>query len=490
MKNCKWHRICFSRVLLSGLLLSAVFVSGAAFAYAAEAGTVSSGAADETGATEEAGAAQAPAAEDSKLCIRGDIIFTPDADAFEVHEDAWLVVVDGVVEGIYGEIPDDISGEECCIVDTGGALIIPGFCDLHVHAPQYPQIGMGMDEELLGWLNNYTFDTESAFADTAYAEGIYRAFVDDLAACGTTRSLIFATIHEESDKVLVDLLAEMGLGAYVGKVNMDSNSSEALTEDTAQSLVDTEDFIQYVLGLNNPLIQPVITPRFVPSCSAELMQGLGELAAKYEVRVQSHLNENTDEIAWVKELFPEYDYYYQVYEAFGLFGQETTAMAHCIHLTDDEVEALAESGVYAVHCPLSNLNLSSGLMRLRRMMNEGVTLALGSDVGGGNTLFMPQVIASAIQVSKMVSMEYPEEEKLSLSEAFWLATKSGGSFFGKVGSFEEGYEADVLVIGTPEYIAEKSVEERLEWFIYDGDKEDIEQVYVAGRLVRDAEEAA
>ena len=265
---------------------------------------------------------------------------------------------------------------------------------------------------------------------------------------------------------------------------MDSNSSEALTEETEQSLAETEAFIQYVQGLDNPLIQPVITPRFVPSCSAELMQGLGELASKYDVPVQSHLNENTDEIAWVKELFPEYEYYYQVYEAFGLFGQETTAMAHCIHLTDEEVKALAQSGVYAVHCPLSNLNLSSGMMRLRRMMDQGVTLALGSDVGGGNTLFMPQVIASAIQVSKMVAKEYPDEEKLRLSEAFWLATKSGGSFFGDAGSFEKGYDADLLVIETPEYIADKSAEERLEWFIYNGAKDDIRQVYVAGQRIQ------
>jgi len=239
-----------------------------------------------------------------------------------------------------------------------------------------------------------------------------------------------------------------------------------------------------VQSLDNPLIRPVITPRFVPSCSAELMQGLGELAAKYDVPVQSHLNENTDEIVWVKELFPEYEYYYQVYEAFGLFGQETTAMAHCIHLMDEEVDALADSGVYAVHCPLSNLNLSSGEMRLRRLMNEGVTLALGSDVGGGNTLFMPQVIASAIQVSKMVAEDYPEEEKLSLPEGFWLATKSGGSFFGTTGSFEKGYDADVLVIETPDYISDNTAEERLEWFIYNGSQDDIKQVYVAGKQVQ------
>jgi len=416
-------RYCMKRFLpriFLSLLLSAALLCTSCSHKAAD-GT---NAAAEKEASDQANAAGGS----SKLCIRGDIIFTPSSVAFEVHEDSWLVVNNGVVEGIYSELPEGFSGEDCSIVDTEGALIIPGFSDLHVHAPQYPQIGMGMDEELLGWLNNYTFDTESAFADTAYAEEIYTAFVDDLASCGTTRSLIFGTIHKDSDEVLVDLLAKKGLGAYVGKVNMDSNSSEALTEATEASLADTEEFIQYVKSLNNPLIQPVITPRFVPSCSAELMQGIGELAAKYDVPVQSHLNENLDEIVWVNELFPEYEYYYQVYEAFGLFGQETTAMAHCIHLTDEEAKALAESGVYAVHCPLSNLNLSSGLMRLRRLMDQGAALALGSDVGAGSTLFMPQVIASTIQVSKMVAKEYPEEEKLNLSEALWLATKSGGSF--------------------------------------------------------------
>jgi len=417
------------------------------------------------------------------VCIKGDVIFAASPSAFDVHENSWLVTHEGGVVGIYENLPDaySVSGYEQ--IDRSGRLIIPGFVDLHMHAPQLMQVGMGMDEQLLDWLEGYTFDTEAKFADAAYAEPAYGAFVDELASCGTTRSAVFGTIHAQSNQILAEKLRAKGLGAYVGKVNMDSNTSSALTETTERSLAETEEFIKSFERSDDRLVRPIITPRFALSCSAELMKGLGELAEKYDVPVQSHLSENTDEVARAKELFSEYDYYYQVYEAFGLFGSTPTAMAHCIHLSDGEIAALAESGVVAVHCPLSNLNLASGLMRTRKMMDVGVRIGLGSDVGAGNTLFMPQVIVSAVQTSKVVSAQNEGERQLALSEAFWLATKGGGSFFGQVGSFEEGYEADVLVVSTPERIDDKSAKQRLEWFLYNGGANNIEDVFVAGTRV-------
>ena len=173
-----------------------------------------------------------------------------------------------------------------------------------------------------------------------------------------------------------------------------------------------------------------------------------------------------------------------VYDRFGLFGQTPTLMAHCIHLSDAEIAIMADKGVYAVHCPASNLNLASGLMPMRKMLNAGVKVVLGSDIGAGHTLYMPHEIVRAIEVSKIRSIENPEETPLKLSEAFYLATKAGGEFFGQTGSFETGWSADFLITDVPEYQQERSVDEQLQNFIYHGTAQDIQEVYVQGRPVK------
>ena len=290
------------------------------------------------------------------------------------------------------------------VVEYRNQLIIPGFVDTHAHAPQYCNRGLGMDKELLPWLETYTFPEESKFKDTEYARLVYSAFVRDLWRHGTTRSILFGTIHKDSTLVLMELLQQAGLSALVGKVNMDRNSPDFLIEDTTQSLADTKAWLE-ASKVFGPLVKPVITPRFVPSCTSELMRGLGELAKEYDVPVQSHLSENHGEIEWVSALHPESGSYTDVYYEHQLMGQTPTVMAHCIHL----------------------------------------------------------------------------------SEAFYLATKGGGTFFGKVGSFEVGYELDALVIDdTSMFDAnERSLEERLERWIYIGDDRHIMKRYVAGRLLEE-----
>lgn len=412
--------------------------------------------------------------------LQGDIIYTENREEFISWEDSYLVVEGGKVAGIYRELGEEHRAYP--IKDYRGKLIVPGFVDLHLHAPQFPNQGLGMDRELLPWLETYTFPEESKYKDLAYADQVYSKFVKALWSVGTTRSVIFSSIHKEATKLLMDKMIEAGLGAYVGKVNMDRNSPEELTEATDVSILETEELILEYKDKSD-LVKPIITPRFVPSCSKELMEGLGKLAVNYGLPVQSHLCENVSEVEWVGELHPEHRTYGDVYNAYQLFGQTNTIMAHCIYNSDDEIRLMADNSVFAAHCPYSNYNLSSGIMPVRRFLEEKVPVGLGSDIAGGNVLGIFGVMAGAIQASKMKWIESQGQlEPLSSSEAFFLGTKGGGSFFGKVGSFEEGYEFDALVIDDGDLrIGELSLEERIQKFIYTGSEKNIQVRYVKGQ---------
>ncbi len=185
---------------------------------------------------------------------------------------------------------------------------------------------------------------------------------------------------------------------------MDRNTTPELTEDTQRSIVETEEIILEYRNKSD-LVKPIITPRFVPTCSVELMKGLGKLAINHGVPVQSHLSENTSEVEWVRELHPELPNYASVYNEYGLFGQTSTVMAHCIYNTEDEIELMKKNGVFVAHCPYSNYNLSSGIMPVRKFLDNKIQVGLGSDISGGNSLSIPSVITAAIQASKMKWLE-------------------------------------------------------------------------------------
>lgn len=415
--------------------------------------------------------------------IKGNLVFSPNFGKLKVLENNYIVIEGKQVKGTYAELPEEFA--ELPVTDYGNDLVIPGFVDLHSHAPQFVNRGLGLDLELLPWLEKYTFPAEAKFNKLAYAEEVYKGVVSELWRWGTTRSVLFGTIHQEATGKLLELLAGAGLGGYVGKVNMDRNSSAGLLETTEQSLAATKEFILKTIDRYD-LVKPIITPRFVPTCTPELMKGLADLASKYDLPVQSHLSENTGEIAWVKELHPECPNYAEVYNQFKLFGQQPTIMAHCVHNDAAEIELMAKNNVYVAHCPYSNNNLSSGISPIRRLISQGVRVGLGSDISGGHQVSMAQVIAVTVQVSKLKWLETKKtEDFITVPEAFYLATKGGGSFFGRVGSFEEGYEFDALVIHD-DYAADpnqRSVEERLSRFIYIGDDRDIIARYVAGKKV-------
>lgn len=414
--------------------------------------------------------------------LKGNIIFTASAERFEVHKNSYLVESGGTVYGIFKEIPDDLKGIE--VDDFGKSLIIPGFVDMHFHAPQFQNIGLGLDEELLQWLEKYTFPEEAKYSNDEYAKRLYTNLAKELWRNGTTRVVLFSTIHRRGTEILMDIFDRAGIGAYVGKVNMDRNSPDFYVESTEESLASTEEWILATKDKYD-LVKPIITPRFVPSCSEKLMKGLAKLSEKYNLKIQSHLSENDGEIEWVRTLHPEFDSYGGVYDGMGLLN-ENTIMAHTVYSTEDEIKLLAKRNVFSAHCPNANYNLSSGIMSVRKFIDAGVRVGLGSDVGAGHQIGIYKVMSQAVQASKMKWLESGKVERcLTMSEAFYMGTKGGGEFFGKVGSFEKGYSLDALVIddeslGDREF---RGIEERLQRFIYCGDDRNIIKRYVAGKLL-------
>lgn len=415
--------------------------------------------------------------------VKGNIIFTPSLGKYNIYENSYIIIEKKYVKGVYEKLP--LQFKDIPVKDYGNSIIIPGFVDLHLHAPQFANLGLGLDKELMPWLETYTFPEEKKYSDLVYAKIVYSSLIKELWKFGTTRSVVFATLHKEASKMLMDMFNESGLSAYVGKVNMDRNSPDFLIETTEQSLKDTEEIlVEY--SHKYDLVKPIITPRFVPTCTSELMHGLGQLVAKYNVKVQSHLCENVDEIAFVKQLHPTSKNYASVYYDTGLLDKLTTCMAHCVFLDEDEIALMAKEQVFAVHCPNSNNNLSSGMAPIRKLINRGIPVGLGSDIGAGHSLSMPNTIVSAAQVSNLnYAVKNRADKSLTTAELFYLATKGGGKFFGKVGSFEEGYEFDALVIddSTLPIVKPLTIEERLQKFIYTGDDRNIKLRYVAGKEI-------
>ena len=393
---------------------------------------------------------------------------------------------DGIIDGVYTELPEELANEP--ITDYGDRLLIPAMNDMHVHAPQYRNQGLAMDLELLPWLQNYTFPEELKYADTAYAERMYSRFVRDLWRYGTMRVVAFASVHLESTKVLMRLLNKAGMGGLVGKVNMNRNCPEALQESVSDARKACDELMRE-FDRDDSLVRPIMTPRFIPSCTPEMLEACGEMVRKYQLPVQSHLSENHSEIELVKTLEPESKHYADAYNRYGLLGETPTIMAHCVWTDGDELQMLRERGVMVAHCPTSNLNIASGMAPIRRFLDEGIAVGLGSDMSGGHDLSIFRMMVYAVQTSKMHYQRDNSKAFLSLAEAFWIATKSAGSFFGKVGSFEPGYEFDALVIDDKELMIDDSYTllQRLERFVYIGDDRHIAARYCQGRLIPEPE---
>ena len=415
---------------------------------------------------------------------KAHIIYTPRREEFHVLENGYVAVGrDGRVVGV-GSSLEALGCPDAEVVDFGNRLLIPAMNDVHVHAAQYHNQGIAMDLELLPWLQNYTFPEESKFSDSSYAELIYRRFVENMKRVGTMRAVVFATIHTEGTRRLMNIFREAGMGALVGKVAMNRNCPDSLQEGVADYVSGME---QLVAESTEPyaLVRPIVTPRFIPSCTPEMLRACSKVARRYNLPVQSHLSENLSEIELVRQLEPESQGYGDAYRRYGLFGDTPTVMAHCVWSDEAERRLIRDGGVMVAHCPTSNFNVASGMAPIRTYLDEGISVGLGSDISGGHDLSIFRMMVYAIQVSKMHYQRSNHEQPfLSLSEAFWMATKSGGSFFGKVGSFEEDYDFDALVIDDANlFPADYNILQRLERFIYVGDDRNIVHRFCRGKEV-------
>lgn len=413
--------------------------------------------------------------------IKGNIISSEKIGEINITESGYLIAKEGHIEGIYKELPEQYKNEK--IDDYGDSLIFQAFSDMHLHAPQYAMLGMGMDLPLLDWLNTYTFPTEAKFKDTNIARTIYKDLAKSLASNGTTRVCMFSSLHTDSTIVLMEELEKAGVTGYVGKVNMDRNGGKDLQETTEESIKETKRWLE--LCKKFKYIKPIITPRFTPSCTDALMEELGKIAEDNKLPIQSHLSENTGEIEWVKELHPSCQEYWETYNKYKLWNNRTL-MAHCVHSSQREMDAIKNAGVYVVHCASSNENLISGYAHIRNMIEQGINVVLGSDIAGGDHLNMFDNVTAAIRASKARTVIEDYKIKfLTVEEAFFLGTSAANKFFNELPGFAKGNELHAIVVNDEKLpkVRELSVKERFERCMYFRQADAIKAVYSVGRKI-------
>jgi guanine deaminase len=374
-------------------------------------------------------------------CV-GDPFYEPVAQAVRYLADGLLVVREGHIAaiGAYEELQSQLG--DIPLVDCRGCLITPGFIDTHIH---YPQTGMiaAYGEQLLEWLNRYTFPTERKFADPVYARSVAEVFLDELLKNGTTTALVFAAVFPASVNAFFEAAEARHLRMISGKVMMDSNAPDYLS-DTAQSAYDeSKALIEKWHGRGRLLY--AVTPRFAGTSSDAQLRLAARLLDEFpDVYLHTHLSENVNEVTWIKELFPQYGGYLDVYDQTGLV-RERSLFAHGVQLTDAEFQRLSEAKAAISFCPTSNLFLGSGLFRLEQAKNPDhpVKVGLGTDVGAGTSFSMLQTTNEAYKVAQL------RGQKLSAFKALFLATLGGARALcldDKLGSFNPGHEADFVVL--------------------------------------------
>ena len=425
-----------------------------------------------------------PAADEPRwYVLHGNILTVPKLGQLNAVKDGYIVLnADGVIEGVFDTLPEQFRSGQ--LADFGDALILQSFCDMHLHAPQYPMLGMGMDLPLLDWLNTYTFRTEARFSDPDYARMHYRSLAEELVQYGTTRVSMFSSLHTDATLVLMEELERAGISGFVGKVNMDRNCPEYYCETAEESKRETLRWLDACDRFS--LVRPIITPRFTPSCSDELMEWLGRIADERNLPVQSHLSENTSEIALVRSLHPDCEQYWETYRKYGLW-KPGTLMAHCVHSDVREREAIRQYGVTVVHCADSNTNICSGVAPIRTMLDEGINVVLGSDIAGGAHLSMLNVIQMSIRVSKIKRIESGWQTPfLSVAEGYYLGTTAGAAYFGAKPGFQKGDKLHAVVIDDREYpdTDRLTLRERFDRAVYIAEPKDIVAVYGEGKRLK------
>ncbi len=413
----------------------------------------------------------------------------PDIDgenAYEFFKDGALVVNNGHVVEL-GEASDLIvkhAGAE--LTDYSGKLIIPGMIDTHIHFPQVEVIA-SYGEQLLDWLNNYTFPAERQFEDKEYASKIANFFLDELLKCGTTTALVFGTVHKQSVDAFFEASEKRNTRMICGKVMMDRNAPEFLTDTPESAYKDSKALIEAWHENGRQLY--AVTPRFAITSTEAQLEKAGQLVAEHpSVFMQTHISENHDEVAFVDELFPDAIDYLDVYDRYGLLGPRSV-FAHGIHLYPREHQRLRETGSSISFCPTSNLFLGSGLLDISQLEKEQVNYSVATDVGGGTSFSMLSTLAEAYKVNQL------QHHSLSPLKSMYMATLGNAKSLqldDKIGSFQIGREADFAVLdydATPLMSLKqskcKTLDEKLFTMIILGDDRAVKATYVAGECAHE-----
>ncbi|MDP2748824.1 guanine deaminase [Pseudomonas sp.] len=404
--------------------------------------------------------------------------------SYEYFEDGLLVIDNGQVAkvGHAADLLPSLKGVE--ITEYRDALITPGFIDTHIH---YPQTGMiaSYGEQLLDWLNTYTFPTEQQFADKAHAADVAGIFLKELLRNGTTTALVFGSVHKQSVDAFFEAAEALNLRMIAGKVLMDRNAPDYLTDTPESGYADSKELIERWHGKGR--LHYAVTPRFAPTSTPEQLTLAGKLLGEYpDLYMHTHLSENRKEIEWVKALFPERKGYLDVYDHYKLIGARSV-FAHGVHLCDDECKRLAETGSAVAFCPTSNLFLGSGLFDLNKLEQHGVRVGLGTDVGAGTSFSQLQSLNEAYKVMQL------QGKKLDPFKSLYLATLGGANALyldDKLGNFESGKDADFVVLdynATPliSYRMQqaKTLDERLFALTMLGDDRAVKETFAAGQSV-------
>lgn len=439
--------------------------------------------------------------------LRGTFYHAPTAERAEVLADA-VIAIDG--DGIITEV---IAGDDRRhaaaardAISTAGLCFLPGFVDLHIHAPQYPQLGQALDEPLEVWLGKYTFPLEFKYRDLEFARPRYDTLVRDLIADGTTTALYFATVHLEATKLLAEIALTHGQRALIGKVVMDdpaSCPSYYRDESAARAIAETRAFIDFVRQHPDNTagrVLPVITPRFIPSCTDGALAGLGALALETGAHVQTHCSESD----WA------HDHALTRYgitdaaalDRFGLLTRRTV-LAHAGFITDDDMQRIAQRGAAVAHCPVSNAYFANAVFPLRRALEKGVRVGLGTDISGGPISSMFDATRATVMASRMlqsgVDPETPPSQRgvaksaVPMSTAFHIATAGGAAALDlPVGRFEPGRKFDAIAIdchasdGGIRLFGEADPLAILEKILYTATRQNIARVFIDGQPVGNA----
>lgn len=356
--------------------------------------------------------------------------------------DGVLVIEAGKIQAIapYAEIRAQYP--DLLITDYTNHLIIPGLIDTHIHFPQMEMIA-AYGEQLLTWLNTYTFPTEAQFKDPTYAAHVAEQFLTELLRNGTTTALVFATVHPESVEAFFTAAQARRLRMISGKVLMDRHAPDNLRDTPEQAYHDSKALIEKWHGCDRLLY--AVTPRFAATSSPEQLQVAGQLLAEFpDVYLHTHLSENTDEVAWVRELFPDHENYLDVYDRAGLVG-DRSIFAHGVQLSPAEFARLSVTEAAIAFCPTSNLFLGSGLFKLEQAKNpdQPVKLGLGTDIGAGTSFSLLQTSNEAYKVAQL------RRQTLSPFQALFLATLGGAQALNLdplLGNFNPGKEADFIIL--------------------------------------------